>query len=56
MQRYFAKKLENDKFILLDSDIHHIKNVMRGKIGEQMVKKLIEQAEYKTVEDSSNDK
>ena len=36
MQRYFAEKLENDKFILLDSDIHHIKNVMRGKIGEQI--------------------
>ncbi len=36
MQRYFAEKLENDKFILLDSDIHHIKNVMRGKIGDQI--------------------
>ena len=36
MQRYFAKKIENDKFILLDSDIHHIKNVMRGKIGDQI--------------------
>lgn len=36
MQRYFAEKLENDKFILLDSDIHHIKNVMRGKIDDQI--------------------
>lgn len=36
MQRYFAEKLENNKFILLDSDIHHIKNVMRGKIGDQI--------------------
>ena len=30
MQRYFAKEF-NDKLILRDSDIHHIKNVMRMK-------------------------
>ena len=36
MQRYFAKeKLAND-FILQDSDLHHIKNVMRGKINDQI--------------------
>ncbi len=29
MQRYFCDKKENNKFILNDSDIHHIKNVMR---------------------------
>lgn len=33
MQRYFAKEYK-DKLILEDSDVHHIKNVMRMKIGE----------------------
>lgn len=33
MQRYFAKDYK-DKLILEDSDIHHIKNVMRMKIGD----------------------
>lgn len=34
MQRYFANGIdENDNFILEDSDIHHIKNVMRYDIG-----------------------
>lgn len=33
MQRYFAKEY-NDKIILNDSDVHHIKNVMRMKIGD----------------------
>lgn len=31
MQRYFAKRKENDLFILDDKDLHHIKNVMRMK-------------------------
>ena len=31
MQRYFAKDKENNNFILYDTDIHHIKNVMRMK-------------------------
>ena len=35
MQRYFAKEYK-DKIILGDSDIHHIKNVMRMKIGENI--------------------
>jgi len=33
MQRYFAKEYK-DKLILNDSDIHHIKNVMRMKLGD----------------------
>lgn len=33
MQRYFAKEYK-DKIILSDGDIHHIKNVMRMKIGD----------------------
>lgn len=33
MQRYFAKEYK-DKLILGDGDIHHIKNVMRMKIGD----------------------
>ncbi len=35
MQRYFAKDY-NDKLILRDGDIHHIKNVMRMKIGDKI--------------------
>ena len=34
MQRYFAKEYKDKKLILKDSDIHHIKNVMRMKIGD----------------------
>ena len=33
MQRYFAKEYK-DKIILNDSDIHHIRNVMRMNIGD----------------------
>lgn len=33
MQRYFAKEYK-DRLLLEDSDIHHIKNVMRMKIGD----------------------
>ncbi len=36
MQRYFAKEKCNDQFILYDSDLHHIKNVMRAKIDDQI--------------------
>ena len=36
MQRYFAKKEENNNFILEDNDYHHIKNVMRMKINEEV--------------------
>ena len=36
MQRYFAKAKVADEFILYDSDLHHIKNVMRGKIDDQI--------------------
>lgn len=34
MQRYFAKDKKDNLFILEDSDIHHICNVMRMKNGE----------------------
>lgn len=36
MQRYFAKEKEEQSFILQDSDIHHIKNVMRCKINDKI--------------------
>ena len=36
MQRYFAKDKVNEKLILYDTDIHHIRNVMRGKINDQI--------------------
>lgn len=35
MQRYFAKE-NKDKIILRDSDIHHIKNVMRMKVNDSI--------------------
>ena len=31
MQRYFAKNIEENKITLSNSDMHHIKNVMRMK-------------------------
>jgi len=37
MQRYFAKNLEaNNFFVLYDEDHHHIKNVMRLRVGEKI--------------------
>lgn len=36
MQRYFAKEKNNDNYILYDTDIHHIKNVMRCKSGDSI--------------------
>lgn len=34
MQRYFVNTKENDTVLITDSDAHHIKNVMRFKVGE----------------------
>ena len=36
MQRYFAKTKEKETFILYDTDIHHIKNVMRCKPNDEI--------------------
>jgi 16S rRNA (uracil1498-N3)-methyltransferase len=36
MQRYFAKLKEENKLILQNSDIHHIKNVMRMNVGDKI--------------------
>ena len=36
MQRYFAINKDNGKLILKESDIHHIKKVMRMKIGDKI--------------------
>ena len=36
MQRYFVKEKNNDNFILAESDIHHIKKVMRCKINDKI--------------------
>lgn len=36
MQRYFAKEKKDNEFILYEQDCHHIKNVMRGKIGDNI--------------------
>lgn len=34
MQRYFVNDKKNDYLILENDDLHHIKNVMRNKIGD----------------------
>lgn len=36
MQRYFVKEKNNDNFILADTDIHHIKKVMRCKDNDKI--------------------
>ena len=36
MQRYFVKQKIDNKFILEQSDIHHIKNVMRNKNNDKI--------------------
>lgn len=36
MQRYFVKERIDNKFILEQSDIHHIKNVMRNKNNDKI--------------------
>ena len=34
MQRYFVKEKDNNNLILEKDDLHHIKNVMRNKVGD----------------------
>ena len=36
MQRYFAQTKNGDEFILYEQDYHHIKNVMRSKIADNI--------------------
>ena len=36
MQRYFVDKKINNKFVLSNNDIHHIKNVMRMKVNDNI--------------------
>ena len=36
MQRYFVKEKKDNQFIFNNSDIHHIKNVMRFKKGDKI--------------------
>ena len=36
MQRYFSNNRENNYLILKESDLHHIKNVMRNKIDDEI--------------------
>ena len=36
MQRYFAKSKNKDEFTLYEQDCHHIKTVMRGRIGDNI--------------------
>ena len=45
MQHYFPKSKKNDEFILYDTDIHHIKNVMRMKDNDE-IKVIYEEEVY----------
>jgi len=36
MQRYFAKEIKDNNVILEDTDIHHIKTVMRMKVNDKI--------------------
>ncbi len=36
MQRYFAKAKNGEEFTLYDQDYHHIKNVMRSKVNDNI--------------------
>ena len=36
MQRYFVKSYENNNFTLEDTDVHHIKKVMRCKENDKI--------------------
>ena len=36
MQRYFAKEKTGEDITLYESDLHHIKNVMRGNVGDNI--------------------
>ena len=36
MQRYFAKEIIKDNIVLEDSDIHHIKTVMRMRVNDKI--------------------
>ena len=58
MQRYFCKKIVNNKVTLYDDDYHHIKNVMRMNVNDKIEvvfeKKvyecIIKSEDYKTIE------
>ena len=45
MQHYFPKSKKNKEFILYDTDIHHIKNVMRMKDNDE-IKVIYEEEVY----------
>jgi len=45
MQRYFVNNKENDYLILEQTDVHHIKNVMRRKVGD-LIECIYEQKLY----------
>ena len=52
MQRYFAKEKNEDNFILYENDIHHIKNVMRYKEGDEIevvYKKIVYKCKIKNI-------
>lgn len=54
MQRYFAKDKKDNQIILNDTDLHHIKNVMRMNIGDNILCVYNEKTYLCRIEDFNN--
>lgn len=48
MQRYFAKEMKENQVLLYDSDLHHIKNVMRMK-NNDIIEVVYDQKLYECI-------
>ena len=53
MQRYFAKRKEQNNLILEESDIHHIKNVMRMNINDKIEVVYDKNGDYFRINDTN---
>lgn len=54
MQRYFAKDKKDNQIILNETDLHHIKNVMRMNIGDNILCVYNEKTYLCRIEDFNN--
>lgn len=54
MQRYFAKDKKDNQIILNETDLHHIKNVMRMNIGDNILCVYDEKTYLCRIEDFNN--
>jgi len=56
MQRYFIKEKKDNYLILDETDLHHIKNVMRNKVGDKIECIYQEKLYICQIEELSNSK